>query len=29
MAIKWSAVKGSEVMDGVEEQVILADHFLA
>ena len=29
MAIKWSAVKVSEAMDGVEQQVLLADQFIA
>ena len=29
MAIKWSAVKVSEAMDEVEQQVILADQFIA
>ncbi|MBA7604508.1 hypothetical protein ES703_11632 [subsurface metagenome] len=29
MPIKWSAVKVSEAMDGVEQQVILADQFIA
>jgi len=29
MAIKWSVVKVSEVMDEVEAQVILADQFIA
>ena len=29
MPIKWSAVKVSEAMDEVEQQVILADQFIA
>jgi len=29
MAIKWSAVKVSEAMDEVEQQVLLADQFIA
>ena len=29
MPIKWSAVKVSEAMDGVEQQVLLADQFIA
>ena len=29
MPIKWSAVKVSEAMDGVEQQVSLADQFIA
>ena len=29
MPIKWSAVKVSEAMDAVEQQVILADTFIA
>jgi len=29
MAIKWSAVKVSEAMDEVEQQVFLADQFIA
>ena len=29
MPIKWSAVKVSEAMDGVEAQVALADQFIA
>jgi len=28
MAIKWSAVKVSEAMDEVEQQVVLADQFI-
>ena len=29
MSIKWSAVKVSEAMDEVEQQVLLADQFIA
>ena len=29
MPIKWSAIQVSEAMDGVEQQVILADQFIA
>jgi len=29
MPIKWSAIKVSEAMDGVAQQVILADQFIA
>ena len=29
MAIKWSVVKVSEAMDKVEQQVLLADQFIA
>jgi len=29
MAIKWSAIKVSEAMDKVEQQVLLADQFIA
>ena len=29
MAIKWSAIKVSEAMDEVEQQVLLADQFIA
>jgi len=29
MPIKWSAVKVNEAMDGVEQQVLLADQFIA
>jgi len=29
MPIKWSAIKVSEAMDGVEQQVFLADQFIA